>query len=498
MAARNRHPPPPQKDKILGIDVLLEEWRNFRNNTYLNMLVNRFNSCGNTWSCRTMGQTNFATVDIENIKTILVTQSQLYGLGRTRSSVLGSTLNHGIFTSEGNEWRFLRRMSRPGFSASHVHLEPHVQSLLEQVPDDGEPCDLQPLFHNLTLHNAASIFWGEDAIRQLDEGRKGLATRMNDAICKAFAHTQDVMVLGPLAKRFQSSETKSAIALVYSFILENSKAVFRQKSSSTSNDTEPSKGSGGEESGVTALFYDYFNPRDFDTVHIQLRQMFMAAEGTTAETLTHLFHLLSRHPRVLDTLRAEISLRLPAGQTPSSSDLTKNLPYLNTCIKEVLRLFPTGGGPSGFFPIVVPAGAEISLPHYPRYRRKDIFGEDADEFVPERWLRPEDQDESTHDQSQSLSQRAWVQQCESYLPFSIGKRACPGRPIALETVRYVAVRLLQGFSHIRDASDNRPWRENCGATLQSKFGAVETMKRRGKEKEDSDSGYMSEISSSSL
>ncbi|KAL4962776.1 cytochrome P450 [Aspergillus stella-maris] len=262
--------------------------------------------------------------------------------------------------------------------------------------------------------------------------------------------------------------------------------------------------------GVAGLFYDLFHPRDFDTIHIQLRQMFMAAEGTTAETLTHLFHLLSRHPRVFNNLHAEMSLKLPAGRIPTSSELTKNVPYLNACIKEVLRLFPTvpfnnrivlqdtvlprGGGLDGLSPIVVPAGAEISLPHYPLYRRKDIFGEDADEFVPERWLEPEEE----HQGQDQAAQRAWTQQCESYLPFSIGKRACPGRPIALETVRYVAVRLVQEFSRISDESDNRPWQENCGATLQSKFGAVVAMKRRGKTKTDLDSGYMSENSSGSL
>lgn len=76
--------------------------------------------------------------------------------------------------------------------------------------------------------------------------------------------------------------------------------------------------------------------------------------------------------------------------------------YLDACIKEVLRIFPTapfnnrvalqdtvlprGGGVDGLDPIAVPAGTEISFPHYALYHRKDIFGEDAHEFVPERWL----------------------------------------------------------------------------------------------------------------
>ncbi|KAL3466947.1 cytochrome P450 [Aspergillus heterothallicus] len=193
--------------------------------------------------------------------------------------------------------------------------------------------------------------------------------------------------------------------------------------------------------------------------------MFMAAE-----TLTHLFHLLSRHPRSLRTLHAEVAQRLPNSSLPTSGDLTPaNMPYLSGCVKETLRLFPTvpfnnrialhdtilprGGGPDGSTPMVVPAGSELSLPHYPLYRRHDIFGADADEFIPERWI----QDPFGEGVRKLLSQEDYERQCEGYLPFSIGKRACPGRGIALETVRNTAVRVLQEFSDIQDAA--RGWTE---------------------------------------
>ncbi|KAL3482033.1 cytochrome P450 [Aspergillus californicus] len=473
-ALAQRHgclPPPslPQTDRLLGIDVLLDEYRNFRGNTYLAMLDRRFQTCGNTWSCRTTGRTNFATIDMENIKTVFVTNSQDYGLGRTRASTLTITLGHGIFTAQGEDWRFLRGMGRPGFAASYMrgHIEAHVQGLLEQIPEGGD-VDLSPLLHDLTLHNAASILFGRDAVRQLDtqsdDGIK-LAQRMNAAVVAAFEHTQDVMVLGSLAGLFQSSRSKEAIGLVYGFILENCRRSARK---------EPRT----DDPSVATILYSRSTSADFDTIHIHIRHLFMAAEGTTAETLTHLFHLLSRHPRVLHALHAEITDVLPGQTLPTPSDLNKAMPYLNACIKEVFRLLPTvpfnnrvalvdtilprGGGENGLSPILIPAGAEISLPHSPLYRRKDIFGDDADQFIPERWLH---------------EPRTLIKQSESLLPFSIGKRACPGRQIALETIRYVAVRLVQCFPDIRDASGGRDWQENCGATLQSKFGAVVRMKK---------------------
>lgn len=53
-------------------------------------------------------------------------------------------------------------------------------------------------------------------------------------------------------------------------------------------------------------------------------------------------------------------------------------------------VLPVGGGPDGKCPIFVPAGTLVGYQVYVLQRRKDIFGEDADEFRPERWetLRP--------------------------------------------------------------------------------------------------------------
>ena len=53
-------------------------------------------------------------------------------------------------------------------------------------------------------------------------------------------------------------------------------------------------------------------------------------------------------------------------------------------------VLPLGGGPDGKSPVFIPAGATVNYSVYSMHRRKDLFGEDADEFKPERWetLRP--------------------------------------------------------------------------------------------------------------
>jgi len=62
------------------------------------------------------------------------------------------------------------------------------------------------------------------------------------------------------------------------------------------------------------------------------------------------------------------------------------------------------------------------------HRRKDLWGEDADVWRPERWLgrRP-----------------GW-----EYLPFNGGPRICIGQQFALTEAGYVTVRLLQKYDQI--------------------------------------------------
>ena len=65
------------------------------------------------------------------------------------------------------------------------------------------------------------------------------------------------------------------------------------------------------------------------------------------------------------------------------------VPY-NARMSYTDTILPLGGGPDGKSPVFVPKNTTIQYNLYAMHRRKDYYGEDADEFRPERWdtLKP--------------------------------------------------------------------------------------------------------------
>ena len=107
---------------------------------------------------------------------------------------------------------------------------------------------------------------------------------------------------------------------------------------------------------------------------------------------------------------------------------------------------------------------------YVLHRDKGIWGEDAEDFKPERW---------------QTRRQGWEYQAfggKSYLALSpserrltpescSGARTCPGQALVLMEIGYIVVRLLQEFRWI-ESRDDRPWVENLKLTMSNKNGIV--------------------------
>lgn len=165
------------------------------------------------------------------------------------------------------------------------------------------------------------------------------------------------------------------------------------------------------------------NPGKATTRDIKAQATNVTAAGsdTTSSLLQSVFYHLLRNPRTMETARAEVAqIRSSDRVLPFSA--VRELPYLNACIKEALRihtpipmplprLAPKGGIEIGGRRF--PEGITLSGSPWVLHRSRDLWGDDADEFKPERWLRDD------------------AAQLERYfMPFGVGFMACPGQHLA--------------------------------------------------------------------
>ncbi|MCJ1436398.1 hypothetical protein MMC27_005777 [Xylographa pallens] len=122
----------------------------------------------------------------------------------------------------------------------------------------------------------------------------------------------------------------------------------------------------------------------------------VAGSDTTATALrATVLHIITNN-HVYCKLRNEIMNADAVGKLsrPAKNDEAKQLPYLQACIKEALRIFPPITWPRervtpphgdmllGYF---VPGGTFIGIDAVGTMRN-EVFGKDSDVFRPERWL----------------------------------------------------------------------------------------------------------------
>ncbi|KAK4120216.1 cytochrome P450 [Parathielavia appendiculata] len=163
----------------------------------------------------------------------------------------------------------------------------------------------------------------------------------------------------------------------------------------------------------------------------------IAGSDTTATAIRSIMLYLLTHPRVYGKLQAAVDAAVAARKAPPvpgiiSDAEAKDLPYLQACVKEGMRIHPPTAGPFpkrvpdggdtvvvDGNPVFLPGGANVSYAAYAVLMDKRVYGEDADEFRPERWLLEKDEAKL------ALMHRTYD------LIFGYGRYQCLGRPIAL-------------------------------------------------------------------
>ncbi|KAF2471722.1 fatty acid hydroxylase [Lindgomyces ingoldianus] len=268
-----------------------------------------------------------------------------------------------------------------------------------------------------------------------------------------------------LIQKFQWSENEQ-LAKDSSYLKEVSKNIVRHRRENASdkkdllnamlNGKDPKTGEG---------------MRD-DLIASNMITFLIAGHETTSGLLSFAFHNMLKNPVTYFKAQQEVDRVIGRGKI--TVDHLKDFPYINAILRETLRLTPTapaftrGVRPENKEDIPIVGGYKIkrewSVLCLIAKIQKDpkIYGEDANEFRPERMLDEE---------FNKLPKAAWK-------PFGTGMRACIGRPFAWQEALLVTALLLQNFDFKMD-DPNYKMRIKSNLTIKPKGFYMRASLREG-------------------
>lgn len=157
---------------------------------------------------------------------------------------------------------------------------------------------------------------------------------------------------------------------------------------------------GGKRDIISRLFEQHEKmPDEFsygDVVSMATSNVNAGSDTTAAVMRAMIYHLL-RNPSAKASFLAEIDEARREGRlsNPVKYEEAMKLKYLQAVMNEGLRIHPAVGislprvvppGGTHLAGHYIPAGNVVGVNAFVVHRDRNVFGEDADEFRPERWL----------------------------------------------------------------------------------------------------------------
>ncbi|XP_074346001.1 cytochrome P450 734A1-like [Apium graveolens] len=201
---------------------------------------------------------------------------------------------------------------------------------------------------------------------------------------------------------------------------------------------------------------------DIEEVIDECKTFFYAGKEASANSLTWAFLLLAQHQEWQTKAREEILQVCRGNEHPSFENL-QELKIVSMIIKETLRLYtPDNSISRRTFKNVkvgtldIPAGTEFYIPQAAVHRDTKVWGLDANEFNPARFVEP-------------------PKHLSAYFPFGLGRRICIARNLAMVEAKILLSMIIKHFSFV--VSPSYIHAPEMVATVQPQYGAHVLVRR---------------------
>ncbi|KAI9491661.1 cytochrome P450 [Zychaea mexicana] len=389
-----------------------------------------------------------STIDPSNVEHILKNNFQNYAKGPQFQEAFNDLFGHGIFNANGEQWRYQRKAAslifnvmnfRDHFTAVFVQeLRYMIKEILDVAAVTGEPIDFHDLMFKFTLDSFVLLGFGVkiNGLQQEDKvpfAESFDAIQFNSSWRMVFPAWRLSESIKPILTPWQTS-IKDHVKVVDNFAYEV--IATRKKEMAEGQEFKD-------------LLSRFMNTRDETGEALNEKSLrdvilnfIVAGRDTTAVALSWTFYNLMLHPRIENKLLEEITSHVTdeiENDPAALYETIKGMSYAHAVLYEVLRLHPSVPSnikyalkddvlPDGTH---IRAGDYIGWSPYAQGRSIKVWGPDAKEFKPERWLTPEGE-------VRRESQGKWP-------AFHAGPRICLGQNLATLESLVAIVMLLKRY-----------------------------------------------------
>lgn len=391
----------------------------------------------------------------EHLEAVLKTQIDIFPKSEYIHDVFSDVLGDGIVVTNGEMWRRQRNVFVGLFSsrALHEHMTPIVQKYLVQLvailldaAASNKCLDVFDLLQRYTFDVFGEIGFGA-TLHSMDGACQPFAKAMDEAQYLAGKRFKQPMWFWKLRRWLNVGDEKTlkahicvmnehVMAMIADAIARRR---YRAENKPTNGSTAPF------DKDIVSIVLDKMESSENAVDLIEIRNIaiasIIAGRNTTSDCMGWLFHLLSQNPNAEAKLRTELwtkiePLRTDKHYIPTAAEVNR-VPYLEACIREVLRLYPPA-------PLItthciedtqfldgtfVPANTDIGIALFSCGRLTSVWGDDALEFKPERFLDNE-------------TGKIIPMTATKFAAFSAGPRICIGQSLAFVETKIVIASIV--------------------------------------------------------
>ncbi|KAK8985523.1 hypothetical protein V6N11_068777 [Hibiscus sabdariffa] len=378
-------------------------------------------------------------VEPEKIREIF---SKFTDFQKVHNNPLLDLLANGLSSLEGDRWSKHRKIINPAFHQDKLkNMSPaFYQSCSEMINKwenmvSTEGCseiDVWPYLVNMTRDVISRAAFGSS----FEEGRR-IFELLDDQINLTIKIIQSVYIPG---WRFMPTKTNRELKMKYNDIKETLSEMIKRrekaiKAGQKSNDDLLDILVESNIREIEANADRKNMGMSIEDVIEECKLFYFAGQETTSVLLVWTMILLARYPNWQAKARDEV-LQVFGDNKPDVDGLNR-LKVVTMILYEVLRLYPVVAELVRSVPkelklgkLLLPAGTEVSVSMLQIHHDKELWGDDAHEFKPERFA-----------EGVSKATKSQV----TFLPFGWGPRICIGQNFAMMEAKMAVALILKRF-----------------------------------------------------